>query len=186
MAQAKKKQAAVTKSDAKGMTADDDDDDDDDNEFFDDAPSQGEGGGGGMVMDLSDTSDELPSFDPVPPGVYPVFLQEADFGQSQRSGKDMVTWVFEIPEGHEYGGRRFWYHTVLEKTGLNRLKRLLVRIAPDVDLSAFDPETTPQTLLGKRAQAKVGMRMYQGEKTNNVKDILPPKDGEDPFFDDDE
>lgn len=131
------------------------------------------GGGDDDEYDLSDV-DENAGFTPVPAGVYNAFVQDAEFGDSQRSGKKMITWMFEIADG-EFAGKTLRYYTVLESdSGRGRLKKMLVRIAPQTDLKRFRPSTTPSELVGTPCRIKVAIRMYQGERRNDLKDVLPP------------
>ena len=153
-------------------------------EFFG-TPSEG-GSEDSMVIDMSEVDENASSYDPVPQGTYPAFLSEAEFGHSQRSNNPMITWVFEVPEGHEFAGRKFWHHTTITDKGLPRLKKLLSRIAPDVDVSKFDVKNDPPKLVGREARLQITVRMYQGERTNNVKDVLPPVTQADDFFGEDD
>ncbi len=125
------------------------------------------------VLDLSET-DENAGFEAIPVGVYDANVSDAEYGESQRSGKKMITWKFEIAGGQN-AGRTLNYYTVIQSdSGKARLKKMLVRIAPQLDLKTFKPATTPQELVGTPCRLKVTTRMYQGEKRNEIKDVLPP------------
>lgn len=133
---------------------------------------------GGMSVDLSGT-DENAQVEAMPRGIYPVVLDQLDYGQSQRSGNNMWTWIWEVSDG-EYAGRKLWLHTTFTEAGLPRVKRTLARIKTDDGYEAqlltsrFNPENVANEgrLLGARCRLRVDIRVYQGRKTNNVRDVL--------------
>jgi len=138
-----------------------------------------------LVLNLDDVSDELPKFEPIPPGVYDAIVENVEFGNSQNSGSPMLTFQFRITDP-DYENRMLFYHTVLNKeSGLSRLKRLLVRVAPDVPLNGFNPAKFADegVILGYPCRLKVNIRSYKGEKRNNVVDVLAPEDSPTGFLD---
>lgn len=149
---------------------------------FEEGGSMSEESGAGMI-DLSGVSDEG-GFTPVPRGIYPVSLDELNYGQSQSSGNNMWTWIFEIESG-EFKGRKFFYHTTFTEGGLPRVKRALARIKTEDGYEAtllnsqFNPEAVALSgkLIGARARLDIRIKPYEGKPSNNVKDILPPEDG---------
>lgn len=139
---------------------------------------------GNLVLDLEGTSDELPKFEPIPPGVYDAVVENVEFGPSQNSGNPMLTWQFRVTQT-PYENRTLFFWTVLNSEfGVRMLKRILVRIAPDISLSNFSPKVFAESgaALGLPCRLKVAVRPYQGERRNNVKDVLPPQ-SVDTFFD---
>lgn len=137
-----------------------------------------------LVLDLEGTSDELPKFEPIPPGVYDAIVENVEFGPSQNSGNPMLTWQFRITQS-PYENRTLFFWTVLNKEfGIRMLKRILTRIAPDISLSNFSPKAFAESgaVLGLPCRLKITTRTYQGERRNNIKDILPPQSA-DSFFD---
>jgi hypothetical protein len=137
-----------------------------------------------MVLNLDEVSEELPKFEAIPPGTYNAIVENVTFGPSQNSGSPMLTWEFRITDP-AYENRKLFFHTVLNKEfGVKMLKRTLLRICPDIDLSNFSPKAFAETgaALGLPCRLKVTVRTYQGEKRNNVKEVLPPE-GADEFFD---
>ena len=89
------------------------------------------------VIDLSDVDESAAEQAPIPPGVFDATLVNAEYGDSQRSGKKMITWVFEISAG-KLAGRQMRYYTVtVLDSGIARLKKLLVRIAPATNMKQF-------------------------------------------------
>jgi hypothetical protein len=140
--------------------------------------------GEGLTVDLSNTS-EKGNFEVVPRGIYPMMVSQLDFGRSQRSNNPMWTWIFEVEEGNEYAGRKFFYHTVFNEGGMPRVKRTLARIKDETGYAQtllstrFNPEAVANEgkLLGARCRVRVDIRVYNGEKRNDVKDVLPPQEG---------
>lgn len=136
----------------------------------------------GLVVDMTDVDEDV-QYENVPRGIYPVVLQDLEFGFSQRSGNPMWTWVWEV-EGGDYDGRRFWFHTTFNEGGIPRCKRTLARIGSELAEQSFKPEKVALSgvLLGSKARARVDIRPYKGKPRNNVRDILPPKDDDDDGF----
>jgi hypothetical protein len=126
----------------------------------------------GDVINLNEVGDS-PNYEPVPPGTYPAVLEDAEFRMSQSSGNPMITWQFAVKDG-EYARRKFFLHTVLNHpVGLQRIKRLVVVLDPNFDLTAFHPKTSPQTLVGASCRLRVVVRKQGGEARNDVADVLP-------------
>jgi hypothetical protein len=136
--------------------------------------------GNGIVVDLGGVNEEG-NFVAMPRGLYDVTVVQLDFGKSQRSNNPMWTWVFEV-DGGEFNGRKLFYHTVFNEGGLPRVKRTLARIQTDDGYpqallnQKFNPQTVADEgrLLGARAKVRLDIRVYQGKKGNDVKDVLPP------------
>lgn len=136
--------------------------------------------GDNMVLNLDDVSDELPKFEAMPPGVYNVIVENVEYGPSKSSGNPMLTWQFKVID-EPYENRMLFFHTVLNKEfGVKMLKRTLVRVCPDIDLANFSPAKFAEEgeALGLPARIKVRVRPYQGEKRNDVQDVLPPQDAD--------
>lgn len=132
----------------------------------------------GLVLDLNDIEDR-PEFVALRPGTYDVVVEECEFTESQK-GAPMLRWILRTQDENN---RPLYYYTVLDNpVGKQRAKEAIQRIAPDMDLSQFRPATDADELVGRRARAKVQTRMYQGKRTNNVKDLLAPS-GEAGFLD---
>jgi hypothetical protein len=141
--------------------------------------------GDDLVLDLTDVDESKPEYEPLPPGTYPATVQRVEYGQSQSSGNPMLTWVFAVPqqpadgelEGEPQGDKLLFYFTVLNKdTGKQRLKRALMTIAPDIDLSNFKPAEAGDWLEGRPCQLKVRVRRNQGRIQNDITDILPAEE----------
>lgn len=135
---------------------------------------------GSLAVNLGDTSEEAPRFEPVPNGNYNVVVDELEFGHSQASGNPMWTWRLEIEDG-EYQGRKLFYHTVFNENGMPRVKRALMSLSDDEGYGqellgeTFNPDDVAAEgrLVGARCALKVGQRRYEGRMTNNVRDMMP-------------
>ncbi len=148
-------------------------------DFFEDDSADGDDSGGGEddeVMDLSDVDEKDADFENCPAGVWDAVVSDAEYGESQRSGKKMITWEFEVTSKNpKASGKKLKTFTVTETpNGKARLKKMLVRIAPNLNMAVFKPASTPQTLIGTPCRLKVALQKYQGELRSNVKDVLPP------------
>lgn len=127
----------------------------------------------GLVLDLNDI-EERPEMVALRPGTYDVVVEECEFTESQK-GSPMLRWVLRTQDENN---RQLYYYTVLDNpVGKERTRDAIQRIAPDMDLSAFRPAEDADELVGRRARAKVLVKMYQKKRQNNVKDILAPTDG---------
>lgn len=131
------------------------------------------GGGPGaddnLVLDLGGVSSDLPKFEVIPAGNYNCIIENTEYAPS-KAGNPMITWTLRVTDA-PYSKRFLYYHTVLNsEAGLTRLKRLMVRLLPDVDLGTFRPARFCDEghALGVALKAKV--RIRQGR--NSVTDVL--------------
>ena len=132
----------------------------------------------GMVIDLDEVDESAPTFEAMPPGVYDCVVDNTDFGMSQRSGNPMITWVFRVVDP-QYENRLLFYHTTLhDKRGQGQFKRTLARVVPDAAKGKLIPKQFAEegTAVGMPCRVKVNVRPYEGQKRNNVKEVLPPAD----------
>ena len=134
--------------------------------------------GDSLVVNLSGV-DEQGDFEVIPRGIYPAVVSDVQFGHSQSSGNPMWTWILEISDG-EHEGTKLYSYTVFNEKGLARAKRTINRVAPELLEGPFSPEQVALDgiLLDKPCQIRVDIRPYEGQKRNNVRDILPPADGQ--------
>jgi len=142
-------------------------------------------GNDNLVLNLDGVSEDLPKFEAIPPGVYDAVVENVEFGYSQNSGNPMLTFQFRITD-ERFENRMLFYHTVLNKdSGLSRLKRLLVKVAPNIPLSNFNPASFADEgeILGYPCRLKVNIRPYKGEKRNNIVDVLAPEESPTGFLD---
>jgi hypothetical protein len=147
--------------------------------FPDMAPAPADPGAGVPEEDITlnlTGVNENQTYKPIPPGTYDAIVFDSQFGRSNRSNNPMITWQFAVVGG-EHENRKLYQHTVITEQGLPRLKKLLLRLAPEMDLSQFNPRTDPQKLVGRPCRIVVGVRPYQGEIRNEVKDVQPAPQG---------
>lgn len=140
--------------------------------------------GDNMVLDLDDVNEDGPGFEALPPGIYNCIIENTEYTMSSNNNP-MITWVFKVVDA-EGEGRLLFNHTVLNnEVGISRLKRTLTRVVPDVDLKAFNPKQfcDEGVAIGLPCRVKVTIRPYQGEKRNNVTDVLQPADEDGGFLD---
>lgn len=133
---------------------------------------------GNMVLNLEDIDEEGPAYEAIPAGVYDAIVENTEFGLSSNQNP-MITWVFKVLHP-EYEGRLLFNHTTLNhERGRQNLKRTLVRVVPDVDLKTFNPQKfcDEGVAIGYPCRVKVRIRPYQGQKRNEVQEVLPPSEG---------
>lgn len=141
--------------------------------------------GEGMMVDMGAVGD-VAKYPVHPRGIYEAELIEMEYGQSQRSGNNMWTTIWELTDpklADDKGKRpRQWVHLTFNDGGLPRVKQFLARIKCDDEANLtllkgkFNAAKVADegTLLGARARLKLDIRRYQGANRNNVRDILPP------------
>lgn len=137
----------------------------------------------GLVLNLDGVDEEMPGFEALPPGTYDCVVENTEFAPSSK-GNPMITWVFKVIDP-QYDGRLLFYHTVLNSdAGLSRLKRTLIRVVPDINMGEFRPNAfcNEGQALGYPCRVKVSVKPYQGQKRNNVTDVLPPSEGAGSFL----
>ncbi len=136
---------------------------------------------GGLVVDLSGV-DEDAGYELLPRAIYNCVVDDLEFGYSQNSGNPMWTWRVEVEDG-DFAGRKLFTHTTFNEGGLPRTKKAIMRVHPQLLEGPFDPEEVAASgvMVGLRCRVRVDIRPYQGEKRNNVREILAPEGGGDDF-----
>jgi len=127
-----------------------------------------------LILDLDSTDADAPRFEALPPGVYTCVVDNTEYGPSSKANP-MITWVFKVIDP-AYEGRLLFTYTVLNNdAGKNRLKRMLTRIVPDLPLGEFSPRkfVDEAQAVGMLCRVKVRVRPYQGQKRNEITDVLP-------------
>lgn len=140
-----------------------------------------------FLFNLHDVDENAKSEFPVlPKGTYDAVIDEFSFGMS-KSNNPMITVKFEITDA-EYANTKIFDYIVLggkaQAMGLQRLKKLFVRVYPDFDISSISPKTLKEledegVMIGKPCTLKLKIQTqkggdYAGTKRNNVADILAP------------
>ncbi len=135
-----------------------------------------------LVLDLEDVSDELPKFEAIPAGTYNCVIENTEYGPSKK-GNPMITWTLKVLDP-PYDSRYLFYHTVLNSdAGLTRLKRMLTRVLPDIDLGKFNPSVFARDGEGLGHMCRAKVRIKQGQ--NNITDVLAPSEEAGAFLDED-
>lgn len=135
----------------------------------------------GMVFNLNDV-EESKAFEVLPRGTYNAVVEEFEFTTSQSSGSPMIKAVFSITDG-EFAERKVFDYYVLTGEGakyaLPKLKQLMSRVCPEVDLSTFNPKDFAENgdIINRMCQLKLSVTTqkkgeYKGEKRNQVKEIM--------------
>ena len=139
----------------------------------------------GLVFDLSGVQEEQ-TFELIPKGTYNAVVDELEFGES-KAGNPMITVKYQITDA-EYENRTLYDYWVLSGAGadfgLGKLKKFLVRVCPNVDISNFNPATFADEghAIGNQCRIVVNITTqkkgeYKGEKRNQIKDVLAPETG---------
>lgn len=129
-----------------------------------------------LILNLNDVDENAANFEALPAGVYNCTVENVEYGLSKNGNNPMMTWTFKVTDA-EYENRLLFFHTVLNKElGVASLKKILVRVCPDANLSSFNPQgfADEGIALGLPCRAKVKIRPYQGEKRNQVTEVLAP------------
>jgi hypothetical protein len=134
--------------------------------------------GESLVVDFNDVEDA--GFDVLPAALYPVTVEDCEFVYSQSSGNPMWTLKMSVDDG-EYAGRFLWSHLVFAGKGAPFTKKTLSRINPSLLEGPFNPEDQEVIagMLGLQLKAKVTVRKYQGQDSNNVRDLFLNEGGDD-------
>ena len=127
--------------------------------------------GDSLMVDFGNVEEA--SFEVLPKGMYPCVISDCEFVYSQSGGNPMWTLTLEVRDG-EFAGRKLFSHLVFEGKGMPFTKATLSRIAPELLAGPFDPkdEELIASMLGKELKAKVMVRKYEGEDTNNVRGLF--------------
>jgi hypothetical protein len=124
-----------------------------------------------MVLDLESAVE--PAREVWNPGTYEGTIVSVEPAVSQAKGNPMLTWTIEITHPHSGQTRNVRFYTVLVGDGAGRTKKTIKKVAPDLDLSQFRPNDADDLLSGLACRVVLKIGRYQGEKNNNVTDVLP-------------
>jgi hypothetical protein len=133
------------------------------------------GGTDNLVLNLDDVSTDQPDFAPLPAGVYNAIVENTEF-QTSKNGNPMISWTFRIIDP-QYDGRFLFSHMVLNKeAGVRRLKRTLIRLGVETDLTQFNPVrfTEDGDAVSLPCRVRVRIRVWDGRRVNDVTDVLAP------------
>lgn len=144
---------------AQGASADDEEEDADDEELPE-------------VIDLSDVA--AATYEVIPKGLYPGYVDSIEYGLSQSSGLPMLTWILKLD--YEEKERTLRFYTTLAGDGAGRSKATLARLDPDLDMSQLAPDEMDAHFGGAEVMIRVTIRPDREDrkvKRNNVADIFP-------------
>lgn len=133
---------------------------------------------GNLTLNLEDVNEKAGGFEALPKGTYDAVVDDVEFGDSSK-GSPMLTWKFRI-DHEEYGKRTMYFYTVLDQPfGLSNLKKTILNLGMEIDMAEFDPAEFADTgdAIGLPCQLKIGIQKYEGEKRNNIKEVLPAAEG---------
>jgi hypothetical protein len=121
------------------------------------------------------------SFEPIPAGIYAAVLKEVETHEGDNG--TYWSWVFEIPEGYEFEGRRFWNNSSLSEKARPFLKKVF-------DAFGVPADTDTDELCGQWVNLRIAQRTIKsgdrkGELGNTIAEVLP-YDGPDDDDDDDD
>lgn len=103
------------------------------------------------------------------PGVYELQLREVE---AKEGAKGIYwSWTYEIPEGEENEGKRFWNNTSLSEAAEWQLKATFAAFGVPADTDTDD-------LIGKRLQVHIGQETAQqgkkqGQLVNTIEGFVP-------------
>lgn len=124
------------------------------------------------VINLADV--EAATYEVIPRGVYPGYIESVEYALSQSKGLPMLTWVLKFD--YEDKERTLRFYTTLTGDGAGRTKATLMRLDPELDLSAFAPDEADGIFAGQEVNVRVTVRPDRDDrsiKRNNVQDIWP-------------
>lgn len=128
--------------------------------------------GESVVVDFNNVEDDA-GFEALPAGMYEGTISTCEFKYSNSSGNPMWSIQWEVTDG-DYAGRILFTHMVMAGKGLPITKKHLTRIRPELLEGPFNPEDEDviEGMLGICAKLKVIQKRWDGQMTNNVKDVF--------------
>lgn len=125
----------------------------------------------GITLDFTNVEDN--DFAPLPDGIYNATLYDIEVKQGKKY--PYFKCEYRISNG-EFEDRRVWDNLSTSPKALWRLKQVLGRIAPELDLSGkleFDPDS----VIGLSCRLKIVQEEYKGDMKNKVEDVLENSGG---------
>jgi len=118
-----------------------------------------------------ETGNNDGDFETLPEGNYKVIVDTIE----HMTEKNYLKWTLNV-NGGGYDGRKLWLNTSLKPQALWKLKEVLGRIAPEMDLDGQLNLDTDE-LIGLPAIAEVEHEEYQGDTKERVEELHAPEDG---------
>ena len=124
---------------------------------------------------------EVGNFKPIPAGRYHVKATEVSLEEagenSKNPGSEYYHWTLVVQEG-EHADRKLFYNTSMLPQALFGIKGMLLASGKySQEQLDGDCEWEPEDMLGVSFIAKVAVKKYNGEDTNDVKYLMPYGDG---------
>ena len=133
--------------------------------------------GDGGLVDF--TNVDAATYELLIPSKYPAVITEIEFKYSASSGQPMWAMVLEV-NGGDYDGRKLFFNMSFSAKALSFTKVTLENIAPELLEGPFepdDPEVYSQ-FENMDVLAHVVYGKYNGEKTNNTKQLYLASEGD--------
>lgn len=127
------------------------------------------------VLDLSNV--EPATFEVIPKGIYPGYIDEIEYGRSQTSNKLQLIWKIKVE--YEDKERTLRWYTGLEGDSLPRTLASLQKLDPELDLANFEPDAMDEHFGGWEVMVRVTIRPDREDrkiKRNNVADVFLPEE----------
>lgn len=127
-----------------------------------------------LVLNLNEVDEnQTGGFEALPVGTYEAAVEDVELTTS-KAGSPMIKWTFQLTD-QEHKKRKMFNYNVLDKNfGVAMLKKTILACGADVDFGNFDVAEFAETgdAIGLPIALKLGVQNYNGEKRNNVKDVL--------------
>jgi hypothetical protein len=115
----------------------------------------------------------------IPKGIQNCTIIEAEFVRSQASDQPMWALQLQIDDG-AYAERKLRTQLSFSPGAMPRTKKTIQQVFPDIaQMGQFRPKQIADDgiLMGRKVRARVDIRTYQGQRNNNVRDLLPVRPG---------
>jgi len=127
-----------------------------------------------VTLDFTDVRD---ADEPMPAGIYgPCAIADVKSSQSS-NGNPMLALRYRVqPEAPTGVGEDFWGRLVITPKAMSRVKRDLNRLGVDVT-KPFKMSDLPGMLQGRQCMLRVIISEWEGNRRNEVKEIIPVDQG---------
>lgn len=134
-----------------------------------------------LELNLEDVEETTWTLLPV--GIHDGRIDEAEYGLSN-SGNPMITLrvKFPISDNEDGDETTLRYYLLLAPKHLGRTKKIIRQIAPDLDLTHFRPNDADSYFSGRDVSAKVKIKPFDGERRNNITQLMAPRGPQDEFL----
>lgn len=113
---------------------------------------------------------------PIPDSDYSLQVSESSIGEtgpsSKTPGSPMLKVVFDITESSEYNGRKLFYNVMLPTPDNKSSLFRIVELYKSLGLTWTGTGINTDDLLGRTCKARVGIKEYKGELSNEIKKLF--------------